>query len=167
MKFPAWLMRIEITPGSVWAPGTLLCTPIKYFFLQPQISSHACTNQYSAEYLRGTLHRSLLWTPAAFSSQILSSMSSTWEVYWTPSGLPPPASEPRNYLKAVNRGSYRALFVFSISKGSQSDIAWCPMSWGEKSCVMCFVLDIFLWGAVVILGGRVSLIPVTPSWSEV
>lgn len=96
-------------------------------------------NQYSAEYLRGTLHGSLgfslsvqlspqilSWTPAALVSPDTQLYLINSGSCWTLSGFSLPAPWPGNSQRST--GCDRRFNLLPSSQGSLSFFAWCPVS---------------------------------------
>lgn len=116
------------------------CFSFSWFFPQP-VSSCVCDNQYSAEHLTGSLYTS---PEFSLCSSLLSRTLSQ--------------AQPKISLQAES--GYGLPCLFPIPQGSLFFIAYVQwMPWVPFS----YILSIFL----VVLGRRVNLGPVTPSWSEI
>lgn len=144
----------------MWAAGTIVCNPVGWLFLWPQVvSSHRGTDHYTFEYAGGpsadpwnSLHMQLspLWYPfmrtladLVFPNSQICLFES--ENHWVLSAFTLPEAWPGKSLKAVRWINYRAhlLCFLSVSNGSLSFIFWCSVSCKLLFHVTCLCFSCF------------------------
>lgn len=137
LAFPALCEHCPRVPFRWFFPGSWIISPC------------ACSDQYSPEYSRGTLCRSLgsllsaevspsgcsvLQIPS-WSLQTLNSVSGSLPVYtWVLSFC----------LLAWKFSQWQNSLISPISQGSLYFTTWCPVSWKPLLLIFCLVIKIFV-----------------------
>lgn len=164
-----------ILSSPVWVLGFIPTNPFRWFFLWLQVVSlHAYTDQYSTEYLRGTLCRSFKFYLCSCLPSGTLPMNSSCLGFFLRQLACIPLLEETTWFCVDSHTPHHSLLTFSRQQTgivvkltlfafclSGIIVLYCLISNAMKT-----IVSRILPGFLVVIADRINLVPITPSCLE-